>query len=105
MYKFDIIIKDLRTDAKLTQKELASIIGVSLQTISLWESRSAVPDATALIAICKYFNVTCDYLLGIEVANKRHFIKRIKVDRHYNRLELEQVRSILDFLRTQQKRK
>ena len=110
MYKFDSIIKKLRTDSKMTQKELALAVGVSQQTVSLWECRSAVPDATAIIAICKYFNVSSDYLLGIEVANKRHFIKKIKTDcefggPRFNTSELNQVRSILDFLREQQKRK
>ena len=104
MYKFDIIIKDLRTSAKLTQKELAFIIGVSQQTISLWESGFAVPDATAIIAISKYFNVSSDYLLGLNVANKRHYIKQVKINRNFKKSELEQVRSILDFLR-EQKRK
>ena len=109
MYKFDIIIKKLRTDSNLTQKELARQIGVSQQTISLWESRSAVPDATAIIAICRYFNVSSDYLLGIEVANKRHYIKKVKTDCEFggpsfNTAEISQVRSILDFLR-EQKRK
>ena len=51
MYKFDSIIKNLRMDSKMTQKELALAIGVSQQTVSLWESRSAVPDALAIIAI------------------------------------------------------
>lgn len=110
MYKFDSIIKKLRMDAKMTQKELALAIGVSQQTVSLWESRSAVPDATAIIVICKYFNVSSDYLLGIEVANKRHFIKKVKTDcefggPRFNTSELNQVRSILDFLREQRKRK
>ena len=108
MYKFDIIIKKLRVESKLTQKELALAIGVSQQTVSLWESRSAVPDATAIIAICKHFNVSSDYLLGIEVANKRHFIKKIKTHcefggPRFNTSELNQVRSILDFFREQKK--
>ena len=110
MYKFDSIIKKLRTDSKMTQKELALAIGVSQQTVSLWESRSAVPDALAIIDICKLFNVSSDYLPGIETANKRHFIKKIKTDcefggPRFNTSELNQVRSILDFLREQQKRK
>ena len=109
MYKFDSIIKKLRMDSKMTQKELALAIGVSQQTVSLWESRSAVSDALAIIAICNLFNVSSDYLLGIEVANKRHFIKK-KNDcefgaPRFNTSELNQVRSILDFLREQQKRK
>ena len=110
MYKFDIIIKKLRVESKLTQKELALAIGVSQQTVSLWESRSAVPDATAIIAICNYFNVSSDYLLGIEVANKRHYVKKIKTHcefggPRFNTSELNQVRSILDFFREQRKRR
>ena len=110
MYKFDSIIKNLRMDSKMTHTELALAIGVSQQTVSLWESRSAVPDALAIIAICNLFNVSSDYLLGIEVANKRHFIKKIKNDcefgaPRFNTSELNQVRSILDFLREKQKRK
>lgn len=109
MYKFDIIIKKLRVESKLTQKELARAIGVSQQTVSLWESRSAVPDALTIIAICKYFNVSSDHLLGIEAANKRHYVKKIKTDCEFggpkfNTSEISQVRSILDFLR-EQKRK
>ena len=110
MYKFDTVIKKLRLDSGLTQKELAEILSVSQQTISLWETRTTVPDALTIIAICKYFNVSSDYLLGIEVANKRHFIKKVKTacefgGPHFNTSELNQVRSILDFLREQQKRK
>ena len=109
MYKFDIIIKKLRVEFKLTQKELARAIGVSQQTVSLWESRSAVPDALTIIAICKYFNVSSDYLLGIEVANKRHYVKKIKTDCEFggpkfNTSEISQVRSILGFLREQKKK-
>ena len=108
MYKFDIIIQKLRVESKLTQKELALAIGVSQQTVSLWESRSDVPDATAIIAICNYVNVSSDYLLGIEVANKRHYVKKIKTDcefsgPRFNTSELKQVRSILDFFREQKK--
>ena len=116
MYKFDTVMKKLRLDSGLTQKELAEILSDSQQTISLWETRSAVPDALAIIAICKLFNVSSDYLLGIETANKRHFIKKIKTDCEFGgprfntselnqvRSKLNQVRSILDFLR-EQKRK
>ena len=109
MYKFDTVIKKLRLDSGLTQKELAGILNVSQQTISLWETRSTVPDAMMIIAICKYFNVSSDYLLGINVANKRHYIKKTKNDCEFggpsfNTSEISQVCSVLDFLR-EQKRK
>lgn len=109
MYKFDNIVKELRCSRKLTQKDLANIIGVSQQTISMWESRKAYPDAQSVIAICNFFNVSADYLLGIEVANRRHYIRKNKTDvefscPRFNTSELQQVRSILDFLREQKKK-
>lgn len=109
MYKFDTVIKKLRLDSGLTQKELAEILSVSQQTISLWETRTTVPDALTIVALCKYFNVSSDYLLGVEVANKRHYLKKLKKDcefggSRFNTSELNQVRSILDYLR-EQKRK
>lgn len=104
MYSFDTIIRKLRLDSGLTQKELADILNVSQQTISQWENRSTVPDALTIISISKHFNVSSDYLLGIDVANKRHYTKRVKINRNFKKSELEQVRSILDFL-GEQKRK
>lgn len=104
MYSFDTKIRKLRLDSGLTQKELADILNVSQQTISQWENRSTVPDALTIISISKYFNVSSDYLLGLNVANKRHYIKQVKINRNFKKSELEQVRSILNFLR-EQKRK
>ena len=40
--------------------------GVTNQTISLWETGQREPDFDTLVKIAKYFNVTTDYLLGIE---------------------------------------
>lgn len=110
MYRFDECIKDLRYKAGITQKELATELGVSQQTVSLWESNSVYPDANSIIAVCEYFGVSSDYLLGLEPIKKRHYTKKVKSDcefggPRFKTSELSQVRMILDFLNDYEKKK
>lgn len=63
---FSIKLKQLRAEKNLTQPELAKIIGYSNSIISDWENNKAKPTSTAIITLAKHFNVTTDYLLGLE---------------------------------------
>ena len=56
---------ELRKDKGLTQKDLAKILCVSENSISLYERNLITPDDNMKIKIAKYFNVSLDYLLGI----------------------------------------
>ena len=58
-------IKSLRLNKFLTQKELGKLINVSPVSIGCWESGTKKPSIEALIAMAKVFNVSSDYLLGI----------------------------------------
>ncbi len=58
-------LKDLRKDRGLTQKQFAEIMGVSENSISLYERNETTPDDEMKIKIAKFFNVSLDYLLGI----------------------------------------
>lgn len=57
-------IKELRLEKKLTQPQLAEIIGVSKGMISFWENGVCEPTASNLVKLANYFDVTTDYLLG-----------------------------------------
>ncbi len=59
-------IRDLRKELKLSQTELAKLLYVSQDTISLWELDKSLPDIKALINMTKIFNVSADYILDIE---------------------------------------
>ena len=59
-------LKELRTEKGIGQVELAKNLGVSKGIISLWETGLREPKLSNLIAIAKFFNVTIDYLAGIE---------------------------------------
>ena len=66
MNKFPQILKGLRVEAHLSQTELAKKMGVGQNTISTWEIGVRQPDYDMLIKIAKYFEVSTDYLLGLE---------------------------------------
>lgn len=62
---FNVRLKQLRQKHKLTQGELAAILGLKSTAISNYESERNEPSFDKLIALSKYFDVTCDYLLGV----------------------------------------
>lgn len=60
------IIKDLRTDEKISQSTLAKSIGVSQKAIDFWERGVNEPKASYIVKLADFFNVSADYLLGRE---------------------------------------
>ena len=58
-------LKLLRQKYKLTQGELAAVIGLKSTAISNYESKRNEPSFEKLISLSDYFNVSCDYMLGV----------------------------------------
>lgn len=63
-------LKILRKEKKLSQEQLAEMVGVSRQAISKWESERAYPDIDNLIMLKSIFDVTLDELLIKESTNE-----------------------------------
>lgn len=63
---FAIRLKELRQEKGIGQIELAKNIEVSKGIISLWENGQREPNMYSLIKLAKFFNVTIDYLVGLE---------------------------------------
>ena len=58
-------LKELRKEHKITQEQLASIIGVERSSIGKYEGKSRViPSDDIKRRIADYFGVSIDYLLG-----------------------------------------
>ncbi len=57
--------KSVRTENGLTQAQLGEKLSVSQDTVSLWETGKSVPTAEYIVAFCKLFSVSADYLLGL----------------------------------------
>lgn len=59
-------LKYLRQEKNIGQIQLAKELDVGKSIISLWEQGKCEPTLSKLIAIAKFFNVTIDYLAGLE---------------------------------------
>lgn len=59
-------LKYLRSTHGLTQKKLAELTGLSERGVQNYELGSRKPTVDSLIAFAKYFNVSTDYLLGLD---------------------------------------
>jgi len=64
--KFGERIKELRLEQGLTQESLAKNFSVHRTTIKDWEVRGKEPDYLTLCKLAEFFEVSTDYLLGIE---------------------------------------
>lgn len=66
MNSFQARLRELRKANNLSQKQLADIVGTNNSSICDWECGRTQPDLDALVKLARYFDVTTDYLLGIE---------------------------------------
>lgn len=60
-------IKKIRTEKNIFQKTLAEKLGITRQTLSYWELGICEPDVDTIIKLAKYFNVSLDDFLTIEL--------------------------------------
>ena len=66
MVDFGNKLKELRTQAGLTQKQLAEKLQVTKSVVSYYELQERYPSPEILIKLSNIFHVTTDYLLGLE---------------------------------------
>lgn len=57
--------KAARERKGLTAQKVATLLGVSITTLSNWETGNTSPTAPMLIELCKLYECTADELLGI----------------------------------------
>ena len=63
-------IKDLREDQNLTQKQIAKQINIDQRTYSRYELGINKMPIDHLIKICKFYNVSPEYILGFTNTKK-----------------------------------
>lgn len=66
MNKFGERLKDLRLEQNLSQEKLAKAVGLTHTAIGLWEQGKRIPNLDDVISLAKFFNVSLDYLAGLE---------------------------------------
>lgn len=58
-------LQEIRKDHGDTQQSLADKLNVSLYAVRCWEQDKSSPSHDTLVSICRLYNVSSDYLLGL----------------------------------------
>lgn len=66
MVDINIRIKELRQQKHFTQSQLAERLGVTKSMVSAYETGARYPSYEILIKLARTFNVSTDYLLGVD---------------------------------------
>ncbi|MBQ9934659.1 MAG: helix-turn-helix transcriptional regulator [Lachnospiraceae bacterium] len=69
MVDFGNTLKLLRTRNEYTQAQLSKKLGLTKSVVSAYENGIRLPSYEVLIEIANIFNVTTDYLLGVNRKN------------------------------------
>lgn len=94
------ILRSIRTENKMTQKELADKLSISPSTIGMYEQNRRTPDIETLSKISSIFDVPIDELLGKQKDHSKHSEKYFFFffDFGQQPIFLERIRNRLDEL-------
>lgn len=90
-------LKELREEKKITQQEVAEILGVNVKTVSRWEKGENEIKLAQANMLTDYFGVSVGYLLGYEVDNKtdglsdKIFIFQSEIIKNIRKMEYKEV--------------
>ena len=62
--KFNENLKELRIAKGVSQKDVATFLGLTQKAYCFYELGTREPSLNTLLKLCDYFEVTSDYLLG-----------------------------------------
>lgn len=63
-------VRNLRKDADLTQSQLGNTVQMTQRKISYIECGKYEPNIDDIILLCRFFDVTSDYLIGLSPRKK-----------------------------------
>ncbi len=85
-YKY--ILKNLRDEKEVTQKEVANHLNISRSAYNDYESQKTIFPVKHLNALCNYFNISIDYLFDFtKTKNYLNTSKEINIKEAGNRLK------------------
>ncbi len=59
-------LRELRCEKGFTQKQLAEKLNISQKSLGKYERESLDLSTELIVRICRYFQVSADYLLGLD---------------------------------------
>ncbi len=100
--KIGKFIAEQRNQKKMTQQELASLIGVTDRAVSKWENGRGLPDISLIQPLCKNLDITINELLSGEKIKKEEleekFEENIINTMDYSKQKIKHTKFIFSFL-------
>ena len=64
-------IRSFRKERKMTQEQLATVLGVTVGAVYKWESGLSVPELDLIVEMADFFDTSVDVLLGCRINDNR----------------------------------
>lgn len=96
-------LSEIRKDHNDRQSDLAQKLNISVSTVRSWEQNKSSPPNDMLISICKLYDVSADYLLGLTKLD-HSYIQRARLER-FSEEELQQIKEYEDYLLWKRKKR
>ena len=96
-------LKDEMSFQDITQKELADVIGVSINTIRGWFSKKVLPDLESAFKIAQFLKQPVEYFMNGEIfpPNNYHLPTReIRLLENYDRLSTKEKNAVDNLVKT-----
>ena len=88
-------LQEIRKDHGDTQQTLAEKLHVSLFAVRCWEQEKSAPTHETLVAICKLYQISADYLLGLSNEDPAYVQRKRKALTPENREILKKFETFL----------
>ena len=95
-------LQEIRRDHGDTQKSLAEKLRVSKPTVQAWELGKSSPSHDMLVILCRMYQVSADYLLGLTDTDPAYTKRKQET---LNADNLAALQSYEEFLRWKQRKK
>lgn len=92
---FAVRLRELLEEKEITQSILATAIGVSRQSVGQWKNGKTVPDILDLQKLAKFFNVSADYLIGIDKPTEKGYSAMSENEQKFKRILIPLLTEIL----------
>lgn len=62
-------LREVRENRRKTQLDVSRILGISNVSYGAWERGDTEPSIEKLVKLCQFFDVTADWLIGMDKVN------------------------------------
>ncbi|MBR1811733.1 MAG: helix-turn-helix transcriptional regulator [Clostridia bacterium] len=101
-------LKMLRARKRISQQQLADMLGVSQQSVNKYENHDVEPDIDTLIKMADFFNTSVDFLIGhtdiehvFETVNKYDLnVHEVALIENFRELDEAEKKLLYDIART-----